>query len=79
MVVGGDQLTRVRLQEAKNLRNIAVTPKRRFEDLNPFVVEMWHNKQDLLEVSIFGFEQQYKIRIIHRSPPTTETIINCWF
>ena len=59
-MVGGDQLTRVRLQEAKNLRNIAVTPKRRFEDLNPFVVEMWHNKQDLLEVSLLGKKQQYK-------------------
>ena len=53
-MVGRDQLTRVRLQAAKHLRNIAVTPKRRFEDLNPFVVEMWHNEQDLLEVGLFG-------------------------
>ena len=50
-MVGGDQLTRVHLQEAKHLRNIAVTPKRRFKDLNPFVSEMWHYKQDLLEVT----------------------------
>ena len=59
-MVGGDQLTRVRLQDAKNLRNIAVTPKRQFEDLNPYVVEMWHNKQALLKVSLHGKKQQYK-------------------
>lgn len=50
VVVGEDQLTRVRLQEAKNLRSISVTPERRYDDLNPIVFEMWHNKQDFLEV-----------------------------
>ncbi|XP_060578320.1 uncharacterized protein LOC132735396 [Ruditapes philippinarum] len=47
--VGGDQLTRVRLEEAKNLRTLATTPKKRFEDLHPFVIELWHTKQDFLE------------------------------
>ena len=48
--VGGDQLTRVRLEEAKNLRTLATTPKKRFHDLHPFVIELWHVKQDYLEV-----------------------------
>ncbi|XP_052675768.1 uncharacterized protein LOC128157314 [Crassostrea angulata] len=47
--VGGDQLTRVRLQEAKNIRSLAVTPERRYDDLHPIVCEMWHSKQDFLE------------------------------
>ncbi|XP_053386739.1 uncharacterized protein LOC128550851 isoform X2 [Mercenaria mercenaria] len=47
--VGGDQLTRVRLEEAKNLRTLATTPRKRFEDLQPFVIELWHTKQDYLE------------------------------
>ncbi|XP_060556001.1 uncharacterized protein LOC132716696 [Ruditapes philippinarum] len=50
VVVGGDQLTRVRLEEAKLLRALATSPKRRFDDLQPFVVELWHVKQDFLEV-----------------------------
>lgn len=49
--VGGDQLTRVRLQEAKNIRSLAVTPERRYDDLHPIVCEMWHSKQDFLEVN----------------------------
>jgi len=49
--LGGDQLTRVRLQEARNLRTLSVTPEKRFDDLNPIVCEMWHSKQDFLEVS----------------------------
>lgn len=51
VVLGGDQLTRARLQEAKNLRTISITPERRFDDLNPIVIEMWHMKQAFLEVS----------------------------
>ena len=48
--VGGDQLTRVRLQEAKNIRCRSVTPEKRLDDLHPIVCEMRHNKQDFLEV-----------------------------
>lgn len=47
VVLVGDQLTRARLQEAKYLRTISITPERRFDDLNPIVIEMWHIKQDL--------------------------------
>ncbi|KAK6175941.1 hypothetical protein SNE40_014314 [Patella caerulea] len=47
--VGGDQLTRVRLQEAKNLRTLSVSPEKKFDDLSPIVCEMWHSKQDFLE------------------------------
>ncbi|KAL5016965.1 hypothetical protein ScPMuIL_006554 [Solemya velum] len=47
--LGGDQLTRVRLQEARNLRTLSVTPEKRFDDLNPIVCEMWHCEQDFLE------------------------------
>ncbi|KAL4220270.1 hypothetical protein ACF0H5_020677 [Mactra antiquata] len=50
VVVGGDQLTRVRFEEAKLLRALATSPKKRFDDLQPFVVELWHVKQDFLEV-----------------------------
>lgn len=47
--LGGDKLTRVRLQEARNLRTLSVTPEKRFDGLNPIVCEMWHSKQDFLE------------------------------
>jgi hypothetical protein len=50
LFVGGDQLTRGRLEEAKLLRALATSPKRRFDDLQPFVVELWHVQQDFLEV-----------------------------
>ena len=50
--VGGDQLTRVRLQGAKALRLGAFTSKDRFEHLNPVIVEMYHTLQDFLEVLI---------------------------
>ncbi|XP_014667952.1 PREDICTED: uncharacterized protein LOC106809399 [Priapulus caudatus] len=49
VVIGGDQLTRVRLQEAKQLRMLSPSPKKRLVDLHPVVTEMWHVKQDLLE------------------------------
>lgn len=48
--VGGDQLTRVRLQGAKSLRLGAHHPKERFDCLEPIVVEMFHTMQDFLEV-----------------------------
>lgn len=48
--MGGDQLTRIRLKEAKALRGLSPDWKRRFEDLDHIVVELWHVKQDLLEV-----------------------------
>ncbi|XP_033748132.1 uncharacterized protein LOC117333109 [Pecten maximus] len=47
--VGGDQLTRVRLQGAKNLVAGALTPKDRLEHLYPVIMEMFHTLQDLLE------------------------------
>ncbi|CAC5416828.1 unnamed protein product [Mytilus coruscus] len=47
-VLGGDQLTKERLQNVKNIRFLALTPKGRFEHLNPIVIEHWHVKQDLL-------------------------------
>ncbi|CAC5378815.1 unnamed protein product [Mytilus coruscus] len=47
--VGGDQLTRVRLQGAKSLRAGAFTAEDRLEHLTPIVVEMFHTLQDFLE------------------------------
>jgi hypothetical protein len=40
VVIGGDQLTRSRLQEAKALRSLSPNPKKRFEDLDPIVIEL---------------------------------------
>jgi hypothetical protein len=40
----------VRLEEAKNLRSLATTRKKRFENLDPIIIEFWHMKQDFLEV-----------------------------
>ena len=51
--VGGDQLTKVRLQGAKALRAGALTDEDRFDHLHPVIVEMFHTLQDLLEVSSF--------------------------
>ena len=48
--VFGDQLTRVRLQGAKALRNLATSTKMRLETLEPVVIVQWHNKQDFIEV-----------------------------
>ncbi|XP_013409173.1 uncharacterized protein LOC106172813 [Lingula anatina] len=47
--VGGDQLTRVRLEGAKNLKAGALTKTDRLEHLNPIIIEMFHTRQDLLE------------------------------
>jgi len=51
--VGGDQLTRVRLDGAKTLRLGAHTPQERFDNLNPVIVEMFHTQMDFLEVFVF--------------------------
>ena len=84
VVVGGDQLTRVRLQESKHLRNIAVNPQRRFEDLHPIVVEMWHNKQDLLDVSINTHtdhcmsQAHMRLLMISSQPEVVKNDTECW-
>lgn len=39
----------MRLEEAKNLRSLATTRKKRFENLDPIIIEFWHMKQDFLE------------------------------
>ncbi|KAH3809428.1 hypothetical protein DPMN_137797 [Dreissena polymorpha] len=39
-------------EEAKHLRSFATSPEKRFEDLHPFIIELWHIKQDFLEVLI---------------------------
>ncbi|KAH3689028.1 hypothetical protein DPMN_191810 [Dreissena polymorpha] len=51
---GGDQLTSVRIEEAKHIRSLATTPEKRFEHLHPFIIELWHIKQDFLEASCHG-------------------------
>ncbi|XP_063410391.1 uncharacterized protein LOC134693486 [Mytilus trossulus] len=48
VVLGGDMLTRERLQNAKNIRLLALTPRCRFQHLAPVTCELWHVKQDLL-------------------------------
>ena len=50
--VGGDQLTRVRLQGAKALRSGAHTKEQRLDYLYPVIIEMFHTIQDFLEVYI---------------------------
>uniref|UniRef100_A0A8W8I4B1 DUF6589 domain-containing protein n=1 Tax=Magallana gigas TaxID=29159 RepID=A0A8W8I4B1_MAGGI len=47
--VGGDQLTRVRLQGAKACQDGALTAADRLEHMEPIIVEMFHTLQDLLE------------------------------
>ncbi|KAK3099953.1 hypothetical protein FSP39_012447 [Pinctada imbricata] len=49
VLLGGDQLTRVRLDGAKDLRYLSPTPEKRFDHLKPIVCELWHLKQDSLE------------------------------
>ena len=51
-VLGGDQLTRERLQNVRNIRYMAPTPERRCDHLFPIVIEHWHVKQDLLSVRL---------------------------
>ncbi|XP_069125349.1 uncharacterized protein [Argopecten irradians] len=47
--IGGDQLTRCRLQGAKSLRAGAHTQQERFEQLYPIIIELFHTLQDFLE------------------------------
>lgn len=47
--VGGDQLTRERLQGAASLRSGAHTATERLEQLQPVIVELFHTLQDFLE------------------------------
>lgn len=68
--VGGDQLTRVRFEESKNLRTLATTPAKRFEDLHPFVIELWHTKQDYLEKC---YKELYSVKTL-RQPGTLYNI-----
>jgi len=49
IVLGGDQLTRVRLESAKQMRMLSPENYKRFHHLRT-ICEMWHTKQDLLEV-----------------------------
>lgn len=52
--VGGDQLTRERLQWAKALRSGALTSLERLDNLSPMIVELFHTIQDFLEVISFN-------------------------
>ena len=47
----GDQLTRVRMAGAKNLRAGAHSPKDKFEHLYPFRIVHWHFKKSYLKVN----------------------------
>lgn len=48
--VGGDQLTRVRFEGAKALRDGCHTVQERFDQLNPIIKELFHTLQDFIEV-----------------------------
>ena len=48
----GDQLTRVRLQGAKQLRTHGQSRRERFDDVGPILCTLWHMKQDFLHVCI---------------------------
>ena len=49
--LGGDQLTRVCFNSAKNLRASARTRTDKLEQLSPIIEELFHVEQDLLDVS----------------------------
>ncbi|KAK3093760.1 hypothetical protein FSP39_019826 [Pinctada imbricata] len=49
VTLGGDQLTRVRMQDAKDLKALSTTAQGRLAHLEPVVCELWHLKQDFLE------------------------------
>ena len=51
----GDQLTRVQFEKAKKARHgDDLETNRQFEILNPFIIAMWHTKQDFVEVSFIS-------------------------
>lgn len=52
--VGGDQLTREKLQWAKALRSGAHTSLERFDNLSSMIVELFHTLQGFLEVIYFN-------------------------
>ena len=54
VIVGGDQLTRVRLDAVRALRAHAPDPQGRFDHLQAVVCEMWHNLVDLTEVCLLS-------------------------
>ncbi|CAG2227840.1 unnamed protein product [Mytilus edulis] len=49
VIIGGDQLTKVNLQEVRNLRTLAPTDRKKLVDLQPVICELWHLKQDFVE------------------------------
>ena len=51
VVTGGDQLTKVRFAGAHYLRRMSPTATRRLEHVQPVICELWHLKQDYLDVS----------------------------
>ncbi|XP_077867383.1 uncharacterized protein LOC144356546 [Saccoglossus kowalevskii] len=53
--LGGDQLTRVFFDSAKNLRAGTHTPTERLEQISPVVEEFFHMEQDLLEKMVKKF------------------------
>ena len=48
--IGGDWLTHVRLEVAKDMRLLARQSTRHFSHFGPVVGEFWHNQRDLMEV-----------------------------
>ena len=50
ITLGGDQLTRVCFDSAKNLCAGTHTATERLEQLSPVIEELFHVEQDLLEV-----------------------------
>lgn len=59
-IVGGDQLTRKRLQDCKFLRVLSNDPVKKFVHLEPIIIELWHMKQDLLEVRMLFLKADTK-------------------
>ena len=50
--VFGDQLTRIRMPGAKDLRAGAHNPKHRLQHLYPFRIVNWHTKQSYMKVRL---------------------------
>ena len=54
----GDQLTRVRLAGAKDLRSGCHTPRDRLEHIHPVRIVDWHTKRSLLKVRQYGYNNK---------------------